>query len=176
MWFRIALFVGIYAAAVAQTSTIEQPQSLQVCWLILVASFAMWRLPSIEAAGWAAVIGVICDAVAPAPAPLGLHVAALGMATWSAAICRERWLGQSLAAYGALTMVVTAAVVLAVAAGRMALGEDIGPLPRTALIAAGAAAATGLCGLFAIIAGRTCLYAGAANGLLPRNRLDARAT
>lgn len=174
MLFRIALVIGIYAAAVAQTSTIEQPQSLQICWLILVASFAMWRLPSIEAAGWAAVIGVICDAVTAAP--LGLHVAALAMAIWGAAICRERWLGQSLAAYGALTMVVTAAVVLAVAGGRMALDEDIGPLPRTALIAAGAAAATGLCGLCAIIAGRTCLYAAAANGLLPRSRLDARTT
>lgn len=174
MWFRIALVVGIYVAAVAQTSNIEQPQSLQVCWLILVASFAMWRLPSLEAAGWAALIGLISDAVTAAP--LGLHVAALGLAIWGAAICRERWLGQSLAAYGALTMVVTAAVVLAVAGGRMALGEDIGPLARTALIAAGAAAATGLCGLCTIIAGRTCLYAAIANGLLPRTRLTARST
>jgi hypothetical protein len=173
MWFRIALLVGIYAAAVAQTSIVEQPQSLQICWLILAASFAMWRLPSIEAAGWAAFIGLICDATAPPPAPLGLHVAALGMAVWGAAICRERWLGPSLAAYGALTIAVTAAVVLAVAAGRLALGEDIGPLPRTTLIAAGAAAATGLSGLAGIIACRTWLYAAAANGLL---RLHARAT
>jgi len=172
MWFRIALVVGIYAAAVTQTATTEQPQSLQICWLILAASFAMWRLPSIEAAGWATVIGVISDAVTAAP--LGLHVAALGMAIWGAAICRERVLGQSLGAYGALTMVVTAVVVFAVAGGRVALGEDIGPLARTALIATGAAAATGLCGLCAIIAGRTCVYAAAANGLLPHRRLDTR--
>jgi len=174
MWFRIALVVGIYAAAVAQTANIDQPQSLQICWLILAASFAMWRLSSIEAAGWATAIGLINDAVTAAP--LGLHIAALGMATWGAAICRERWLGQSLGAYGALTMIVTAVVVLAVAGGRLALGEEIGPLPRIALIAAGAAAATGLCGLCAIIAGRTCLYAAAANGLLPHRRLDIRAT
>jgi rod shape-determining protein MreD len=174
MWFRIALVVGIYAAAVAQTANIEQPQSLQICWLILAASFAMWRLSSLEAASWATVIGVISDAVTAAP--LGLHVAALAMAIWGAAVCRERWLGQSLAAYGALTMVVTAFVVFAVAGGRLALGEEIGPLPRTALIAAGAAAATGLCGLCAIIAGRTCLYAAAANGLLPHRRLDTRVT
>jgi rod shape-determining protein MreD len=174
MWIRIALFVGIYCAAVADTSTVEQPQSLQVCWLILVASMAMWRLPSLEAAAWAAVIGLIADSVTAAP--LGLHVAALGMTIWGAAVCRERWLGQSLAAYGALTMATTATVVLAVAAGELALGTEIGSISRTALIAAGAAAATGLCGLIGIIAGRTCLYAAAANGLLPRSRLAARAT
>jgi len=172
MWFRIALFVGIYGAAVVQTSTVEPPQSLQICWLILAASLAMRRLTAIEAAGWAAAIGLICDAVTAAP--MGLHVAALGMAVWGAAICRERWLGQSLAAYGTLTMAVTATVVLAIAAGRLALGEVIGPLSRTALIAAGAAAATGLCGLIGIIAGRTCLYAAAANGLIPRARLESR--
>lgn len=174
MWFRIALVIGIYAAAVAQTSTIEPPQSLQVCWLILVASLAMWRLPSTEAAGWAAAIGLICDALTPAPAPLGLHVVALGMTVWGAAICRERWLGESLAAYGALTMAVTAIVILSVAGGRLALGETIGPFSRTALIAAGAAAATGLTGLLGIIACRTGHYAAAANGLIPRSRLDSR--
>jgi rod shape-determining protein MreD len=172
MWFRIALFVGIYCAAVVQTSTVEQPQSLQVCWLILAASLAMWRLPSTEAAGWAAATGLICDAVTAAP--LGLHVAALGMAVWGAAICRERWLGDSLAAYGTLTMAVTAIIILAVAGGRMAMGELIGPFSRTALIAAGAATATGLSGLLGIIACRTCFYAAAANGLIPRSRLDSR--
>lgn len=174
MWFRIALVLGIYAAAVAQTATVEQPQSLQVCWLVLVASLAMWRLPSTEAAGWAAAIGLICDALTPAPAPLGLHVVALGMTVWGAAVCRERWLGQSLAAYGASTMAVTAVVVLIVATARLTLGETVGPFSRIALIAAGAAAATGLTGLLGIIACRTSLYAAAANGLISRGRLDAR--
>lgn len=172
MWFRIALFVGVYCAAVAETSIVEQPATLQVSWLILAASFAMWRLPALEAAGWAAAIGLVCDAVSATP--LGLHVLLLGMLVWGAAICRDRWLGDSLASYGVSTMVVTAAVILAAAAARGLLGESLGPIPRVALMAAGAAAATGLCGLVGVIACRTMVYAAAANGLAPQRRPAVR--
>jgi rod shape-determining protein MreD len=166
------MILGIYVAAVAETSTVEQPHTLQVCWLILVASLAMWRLPATEAAGWGAGIGLVCDAISSGP--LGLHLLALSMAIWGAALCRDRWLGQSLAAYGALTMAVTGVVVLAVAGGRSALGVGTGPLSQAAIVAAGAAAATGLCGLMVVIVCRTLMYAAAANGLVPRSRLAPR--
>lgn len=172
MWFRAALAVGVYVAAVAETSIVPQAHSLQVCWLILVASFAMWRLPAAEAAGWSAVIGLVCDAISAAP--LGLHLLSLSMAVWGAAICRDRWLGQSLASYGVLTMVVSAVVILAVGGGRKLLVEETILMSQVAMVAAGAAAATGLCGLLLIIACRTLLYAAQANGLAPRDRLTTK--
>jgi rod shape-determining protein MreD len=172
MWFRAALAIGVYLAAVAETSLTESSHSLQICWLILVASLAMWRLPAPEAAGWGAAIGLVCDAVSAAP--LGLHLLALSMAVWAAALCRDRWLGQSLATYGALTMVVTALVILSVALGRQLLLDESISMRQVAMVAAGASAATGLCGLLIIIAWRTLVYAAQANGLVRRSRLEPR--
>lgn len=172
MWFRIALTLGIYAAAVAETAILEQPHTLQVCWLMLVASLAMWRLPAMEAAGWGVGIGLICDAISGTP--LGLHLLALSLAVWGACFVRDQWLGQSLAAYGVLSMLVVAVVVLSVAGLRSALGEEIVSLSHTGLSAVGAAAATGLCGLVLVIVWRTTLYAAAANGLIPRRLVEPR--
>ena len=172
MLFRTALVVGIYCAAVAETSIVEQNATLHIYWLILAASFAMWRLPATEAAGWGAGIGLVCDAVSATP--LGLHMLTLSMAVWGAALFRDRWLGQSLATYGASTMVVTAVVILAVSVGRRLLGEELGSLAQIAIVATGAAAATGLCGLLGVIACRTTIYAAAANGLAPRGRVTTR--
>lgn len=173
MWFRIALTVGIYAAAVAETAMVEQPHTLQVCWLILVASLAMWKLPATEAAGWGVGIGLLCDAVSGAP--LGVHLLVLSLAVWGAALCRDRWLGQSLASYGALTMAVTGITVLGSAGLRRVLGEESISVQHAALVAAGAATATGLCGLLGIIACRTVTYAAAANGLIPKRLVEPRA-
>ncbi|MBL8849385.1 MAG: rod shape-determining protein MreD [Planctomycetaceae bacterium] len=172
MWFRAALAIGVYVAAVAETSLTETSHNLQICWLILVASLPMWRLPATEAAGWGAAIGLMCDAVSAAP--LGLHLIALSMAVWGAAICRDRWLGQSLAAYGVLTMIVTAVVILSVAFGRQLLIDETMDIKHVAMVAAGAAAATGLCGLLIIIGGRTLMYAAQANGLVRRGRVEPR--
>ena len=172
MWFRAALTAGVYVAAIAETSLTESSHNLQICWLILVASFAMWRLPASEAAGWGAGIGLVCDALSAAP--LGLHLLALSMAVWGAALLRDRWLGQSLAAYGVLTMVVTAIVIMAVALGRRVLIEEPMEMRQVGTVAAGAAAATGLCGLLFIIGCRTLMYAAQANGLVRRGRLEPR--
>lgn len=172
MWYRIALVIGIYLAAVLETSVTEQPATLQIAWLILVASFAMWQLPAPEAAGWGAGIGFVCDALSGTP--LGLHALLLSMAVWGAALCRDRWLGQSLASYGASTMAVTALVILAAAGVRWFQNESFGPMTHVSLVAAGAAAATGLCGLVGVIACRTVAYAAAANGLIPQKRATAR--
>lgn len=165
---RAILITIVYAAAVAETAMLRPVPHLQVAWLFLAASYAIWRLPASEASAWSAAIGLVSDALSAAPAGLGLI--AFGTAGWLCAQCREQWGGSSLAAYGVTTMTGSALCLGMIASGGATLGAEAG-IPRDfPLLIAATAIATGVTGMLVVAVWRTIGCALAANGLATHRR------